>query len=59
MLDPSKIVTWFDENFQLVRRSRRKTLASVVGGAMKMQGTGVLACPGPCHGGGDIGKTLY
>ena len=43
MLDPSKIVTWFDENFQLVRRSRRKTLASVVGGAMKMQGTGVLA----------------
>ena len=43
MIDPSKIVTWFDENFQSVRRSRRKTLASVVGGAMKMQGTGVLA----------------
>ena len=38
MIDPSKIVTWFDENFQSVRRSRRKTLASVVGGAMKMQG---------------------
>lgn len=43
MFDPSKILTWFDENFQSVRRSRRKTLAAIVGGAMKMRGSGVLA----------------
>lgn len=43
MFDPNKIVTWFDENFQSIRRSRRKAVASVVAGAMKMQGTGVLA----------------
>jgi hypothetical protein len=43
MFDPGKIVSWLDENFQSVRRSRRKTLAAIVCGAMKMQGSGVLA----------------
>lgn len=43
MYDPDKIVAWFEENFQSMRASRRKTLAAIVGGAMKMQGTGVLA----------------
>jgi hypothetical protein len=43
MYDPSKILTWLEENFQSMRGSRRKTLAAIVGGAMKMQGTGVLA----------------
>jgi hypothetical protein len=43
MYDPRKIVTWCEENFQSMRGSRRKTLAALVGGAMKMQGTGVLA----------------
>ena len=43
MYSPSKIVTWLDEDFQLLRRSRRKTLAAIVAGAMKMQGTRVLA----------------
>ena len=43
MFDPRKIMVWFEENFQSLRRSRRKTLAALVAGAMKMQGTGVLA----------------
>ncbi len=43
MYDPDKIVTWLAENFHSMRASRRKTLAALVGGAMKMQGTGVLA----------------
>lgn len=43
MFGPSKIMKWFDQNLQQVRRSRRKTLAHVVAGAMKMKGVGVLA----------------
>ena len=43
MYSPSKIVTWLKENFQPMRASRLKTLASIVSGAMKMQGVGVLA----------------
>jgi len=43
MFGPSKIMKWFDRNLQGVRRSRRKTLAHVVAGAMKMKGVGVLA----------------
>ena len=43
MFGPSKIMKWFDKNFQVVRRSRRKTLAHVAAGAMKMKGVGVLA----------------
>lgn len=42
MYDPSNILTWLEENVQM-RQSRRKTLAHVVGGAMCLQGTGVLA----------------
>ncbi len=42
MCDPDKIVTWLAENFQSMRASRRKTLAALMDGAMKMQGTGVL-----------------
>ena len=41
MYDPGKILTWLAENFQSMRASRRKTSAALVGGAMKMQGTGV------------------
>lgn len=43
MFGPSKIMKWFDQNLQEVRRSRRKTLAHAVAGAMKMKGVGVLA----------------
>lgn len=43
MFGPSKIMRWFDRNLQPVRRSRRKTLAHIVAGAMKMKGVGVLA----------------
>jgi hypothetical protein len=43
MFDPSKIVNWFDEHFQSIRRSRRSALASIVYGAMQMRGSGVLA----------------
>jgi len=43
MFDQSKILTWMDENFQSVRRSRRSAMAAIVYGAMQMQGTGVLA----------------
>ena len=42
MYDPSKIVTWLEEKVQM-RQSRRKTLAAIVSGAMRLQGTGVLA----------------
>lgn len=43
MFGPSKIMKWFDRNLQVVRRSRRKTLAHIAAGAMKMKGVGVLA----------------
>ena len=43
MFGPSKIMKWLDRNLQVVRRSRRKTLAHVAAGAMKMKGVGVLA----------------
>ena len=43
MFGPRKIMKWFDLNLQVVRRSRRKTLAHVAAGAMKMKGSGVLA----------------
>lgn len=42
MYDPNEILTWLDENVQM-RRSRMKTLAAIVSGAMRMQGCGVLA----------------
>jgi len=43
MFGPVKIMKWFDNNLQVVRRSRRKTLAHTAAGAMKMKGVGVLA----------------
>lgn len=43
MYAPSKIVSWFAQNFQSLRASRSKTLAAIVAGAMKMKGSGVLA----------------
>lgn len=42
MYDPSKILPWLEENVQM-RQSRRKTLAAIVSGAMRLHGTGVLA----------------
>ncbi len=42
MYDPSKILTWLEENVQM-RQSRRKTFAALVEGAMRLKGTGVLA----------------
>lgn len=42
MYDPSKILTWLEEKVQM-RQSRRKSLAAIVSGAMRLQGTGVLA----------------
>lgn len=43
MHDPSTILTWLDGIVKGMRRSRRKTLASIVSGAMRLQGAGVLA----------------
>lgn len=43
MFGPRKIMKWFDRNLQGVRRSRRKSMAHIVAGAMKMKGVGVLA----------------
>lgn len=43
MFGPCKIMKWFDRNLQEVRLSRRKTLAQIAAGAMKMKGVGVLA----------------
>ena len=43
MYDPDSILAWLDENVEGMRRSRKKTLSAIVGGAMRMQGTGVLA----------------
>ena len=43
MYDPEKIVTWLEAHVQGMRRSRMKTLGSIVSGAMRMQGSGVLA----------------
>ena len=52
MYDPSKILTWLSDNVQSMRRSRQKTLAAIVSGAMRMKGCGVLALgramDGPC-----------
>lgn len=43
MFGSSKIMKWFEQNLQVMRRSRRTTLSHVVAGAMKMKGVGVLA----------------
>jgi len=43
MYDPEKIVAWLECRVQGMRRSRLKSLASIVSGAMRMQGSGVLA----------------
>ena len=43
MYGPSNILTWLEENVEGMRRSRMKTLASIVSGAMRMQSSGVLA----------------
>lgn len=50
MFGPSKIMKWFDQNLQGVRRSRRKTLAHIAAGAMRMKGVGVLALGRAMHG---------
>lgn len=39
----SNILPWLERNVEGMRQSRRKTLAGIVEGAMRMQGTGVLA----------------
>ena len=43
MYDPEHISSRLEENVEGTRRSRSKTLSSVVGGAMRKNGTGVLA----------------
>jgi len=43
MYDPSTILAWIEANVEGMRRSRMKTLAAVVSGAMFMKGVGVLA----------------
>ena len=43
MYDPAHILSWLEEKVEGMRRSRAKTLASIVGGAMRMNGSGVLA----------------
>ncbi len=43
MYDPSDILAWLEAKVYGMRRSRMKALASIVVGAMRMQGSGVLA----------------
>jgi hypothetical protein len=43
MLSPTQIMTWLETNVKDMRKSRLKTLAAVVEGAMAMGGLGVLA----------------
>ena len=43
MYEPEDILSWLEEKVHGMRRSRTKTLAAIVGGAMRMQGSGVLA----------------
>jgi len=43
MLNPEQILTWMEENVKGMRRSRMKTLAAIVPGAMELFGVGVLA----------------
>jgi len=43
MYDPDSILAWLEENVEGMRLSRMKTLSAIVGGAMCMQGAGVLA----------------
>ena len=39
----SNILPWLETNVESMRQSRRKTLAAIVEGAMRLQGSGVLA----------------
>ena len=48
MYDPESILTWLEGNVEGMRLSRMKTLSAIVGGAMRMQGTGVLALAARC-----------
>ena len=43
MYEPKHILSWLEEKVEGTRRSRAKTLAAITGGAMRMQGSGVLA----------------
>ena len=43
MYDPDSILSWLEEDVESMRRSRSKTLSALVSGAMRMQGSGVLA----------------
>lgn len=43
MYDPESIVSWLEGKVEGMRRSRLKALASIVSGAMHLQGVGVLA----------------
>lgn len=43
MYDSGNIVTWLEDNVEGMRRPRMKTPAAILRGAMRMQGTGVLA----------------
>lgn len=43
MYDPSNILTWIVANVEGMRLSRCKTLAAIVGAALVMRGSGVLA----------------
>ena len=42
MYAPNHILPWLEENVKM-RQSRRKTLAAIVSGAMRLNGVGVLA----------------
>ena len=43
MYDPEHILAWLEENVEGMRRSRAKSLAVIAAGAMRMNGSGVLA----------------
>jgi hypothetical protein len=55
MYDPEQILAWMQVHIHGMRRSRLKTLAAVVSGALVMKGVGVLALGRAMAGRGEIG----
>ena len=55
MYDSHGILSWLESHIQGMRRSRLKTLSSVVSGALLMKGVGVLALGRAMAHSGDVG----
>ena len=58
MYDPEAILSWLEENVEKMRRSRAKSLAAIASGAMRMNGSGVLALGTPARPVRKIGSRV-